>query len=261
MRPTAMLSLAIGLALAGCRNTPPPRVPVPSESGGNPNITYRHDPVKPLPQQQDQSPAPPPQFTPPSPPKTPPPEPPQAPPPQPPAVPQSYLDAYDRVGRPRLLVLVDRPDQPARSLIPGDYELLERVVHESLAAGGQVALVPASMAYERISPQQLRDLQAGQLSALAQIGSMLRADVLVEIKSVAAPNDQTQLTATARNTRDGQQIATAASAIPTASPRRQIDFAGRLLGERMVDSLADAWDRLARQPATRPVSTQPVGHS
>ena len=35
-------------AILGCRNTPPPRVPVPSSSGGNPYTTYERDAVKPL---------------------------------------------------------------------------------------------------------------------------------------------------------------------------------------------------------------------
>src|SRR5437667_7564235 len=42
----------IGLLFAlgsGCRNTPPPRVIVPSSSGGNPYSTYERDEVKPLP--------------------------------------------------------------------------------------------------------------------------------------------------------------------------------------------------------------------
>ena len=43
-----LLGLVLG-PLAGCRNTPPPRVQVPSETDGNPYSTYRHDDVKPLP--------------------------------------------------------------------------------------------------------------------------------------------------------------------------------------------------------------------
>ena len=248
---------AIGLStvLMGCKNTPPPRVPVPSESGGNPYTTYQHDSSKPLPahaaeiesaaiaeqQQQTQSASPgqsAPQMAAP-----------QASPPQPPVVPQAYLDAYDRVGRPRLLVLVDPSDQPEKSLVPGDYELLEKVVRETISAGGQIAVVPASAVRERTTPQQLRDIAAGRATALTEVGNALHGDVLIEIKPMTT-DDKTQLTATARNIRDGQQIATVTSAVQSASPRRQIDFAGRLLGERMVDALADAWDRLARQPAT-----------
>jgi hypothetical protein len=246
-----LITIGLATALAGCKNTPPPRVPVPSESGGNPYTTYQHDSAKPLPSPAD------PQAQPSSPAQPPPPPQPQ---PQPPVVPQSYLDAYDRVGRPRLLVLVDPPDRPEKSLVPGDYDLLERVVRESLSAGGQVAVVPASAVHERIGPQQLRDLAAGRSTALADVGNALRADVLIEIKPTAA-NDQTQLTATARNVRDGQQIATVTSTVQAASPRRQIDFAGRLLGERMVDALADAWDRLARQPATQPTTATQPAHS
>jgi len=245
VRAMALFS-AIGLsALAmGCKNTPPPQVPVPSESGGNPYTTYQHDSAnKPLPPSATGADAssggPHPEMT----------QSPTVSPPQPPVVPQAYLDAYDRVGRPRLLVLVDPSDNPEKSLVPGDYELLEKVVRETISAGGEVAVVPASAVRERATPQQLHDIAAGRATAMVDVGNAVHADVLIEVKPVTS-KDQTQLTAIARNIRDGQQIATATSAVQSASPRRQIDFAGRLLGERMVDALADAWDRLARQPAT-----------
>src|SRR5689334_21709129 len=91
----------------GCHNTPPSRVPVPSSSDGNPYSTYSHDPVKPLPpsatqslresaRSADDSPAPPAMV--------------EIAPPALPVVSAAYLDSYDRVGRPRILVTVVRPD-------------------------------------------------------------------------------------------------------------------------------------------------------
>lgn len=242
-------TIGLSATLMGCKNTPPPRVPVPSESGGNPYTTYQHDSSKPLPPRaaEIESAANAEQQSPQS--QTPVQSPPPTPPPQPPVVPQAYLDAYDRVGRPRLLVLVDPAETPEKSLVPGDYELLEKVVRETIAAGGQIAVVPASAVRERATPQQLRDIAAGKATALTDVGNALHADVIVEVKP-STSDDKTQLTATARNIRDGQPIATVTSAVQSASPRRQIDFAGRLLGERMVDALADSWDRLARQSGT-----------
>jgi hypothetical protein len=236
--------------VAGCKNTPPPRVPVPSSSDGNPYSTYEHDRSKPLPPsatQELRESARPAEDVPPSglmP----------VAPPVPAMVSAAYLDAYDRVGRPRLVVSIVRPDNPDRALVPGDYDLLERVMREVISGGGQVAVVPAMVVHERLSAAQLRDLQSGQEKTLADVGSSLRADVLVEVR-IARAGDQQQLTATAKNTRDGQAIASAAATIPSLSPRRQIDFAGRLLGERMVDALADTWDRFARDLATKPAAS------
>jgi hypothetical protein len=239
--------------LGGCKNTPPPRVPVPSSSGGNPYTTHERDPVKPLPEsaQQDLREAARPADAPSAEP---------APagltpisPPLPAAVSANYLDAYDRVGRPRLVVSIVRPENPQRALVPGDYDMLERVIREVISGGGQVAVVPGMTVKERLNASQLRDLQSGQAKSLSEIGSALRADVLIEVH-IAPSGDQQQLTATARNTRDGQPIASAAATIPSLSPRRQIDFAGRLLGERTVDALADTWDRFARDLATRPAA-------
>jgi hypothetical protein len=177
---------------------------------------------------------------------------------QAPAVSQAYLESYDRVGRPRLLIVVDRATQPPRSIVPGDYDTLERVVRDALAADGQVAVVPNS-AVRQLTEQQLKGLAGGDSKATADVGGQLHADVIVQIRvpPTAAEREETQITATARNARDGAQIATAAASIPPPPQRRQLDFAGRLLAERLVDELAGAWENLARIPPT-PASTQPV---
>ena len=250
--------LAIGLLsayLTGCRTPPPPRVPVPSETDGSPYGTYQHDEVKPLPpsatqQLKEQSS----QMS----------EPVVAIPPAPsgpPPISQRYIDAYDRVGRPRLLVLMDRPGEMPRSLVAGDYDLLERVVRETLAARGQVMVVAPQTVRENIDAQQATDINAGRADALADAGAKLRADVAVQVR-LASPSGaagDTQITATARNTRDSQQIATAATALRPNPQRRDLDFAGRLLAERLVDELATAWERLEKQPAptTAPPSATP----
>ena len=257
MRATRLL-LAIGLtglvALAtGCRTPPPPRIQIPIDTQGNDYTTYQHDPVKPLPPSATQAAV----------------DDPNAPPTQQyraaqqptqaPAVSQAYLESYDRVGRPRLLVLVDRPPQTPRAIVPGDYDTLERVVRDALAAEGHVAVVPASAA-RQLNDAQRSAIRGGDAKALADAGQQLHADVIVQVSvpsSAAAEREETQITATARNARDGQQIATAAAAIPPPPQRRQIDFAGRLLGERLVDELAAAWENLARIPPAA-ASTQPT---
>ena len=251
MRATRLL-LAIGLsalvALAtGCRTPPPPRIQIPNESKGNEYTTYQHDPSKPLPPSATQSTNDSPGSAPIR----------STTPPPPPAVSQAYLDSYDRVGRPRLLVVVDR-DQATRSIVPGDYDTLEHVVHDALAAEGQVAVVPTS-AVRQLNEQQLKNVTGGDTKAIADIGNQLKADVIINVRvagSTSAEREETQLTATARNARDGAQIATAASGIPPPPQRRQLDFAGRLLAERLVDELAGAWENLARIPPT-PATTQP----
>ncbi|MEO6434424.1 MAG: hypothetical protein ABIP55_01515 [Tepidisphaeraceae bacterium] len=264
----SMLLLTIGLwgglsaggsaALTGCRNPPPPRVLVPRDSDGNPYTTYKHDDVKPLPpsatQSMKESGQPQPMLT----------DPAVLTPPGPPPVSQAYLEAYDRVGRPRIMVLADRPNDPQRALVPGDYDLLERVVRETLAAKGQVLVIAPSAVSEKVDRQQLSDISAGRPDALADAGGKLRADVLVQVRFAAPAGGvpaggatDTQLTATARNTRDTAQIATAAAAVGNPPQRRQMDFAARLLAERLVDELTTAWERLAKERA----STQPATKS
>jgi hypothetical protein len=252
----AMGPLAMGLAsgsLIGCKNTPPPAVQVPSDSGGNPYSTYNHEPMKPLPPSAGQPAG---QYAgqpmPPSgqPPMVPPPPGDAAPQlPAPPSISQSYIDAYDRVGRPRLFVLIDRPDQPVPALVPGDYDLIERVVRDTLSAGGTVATVPPAVVHDKLSATQIRDALNTGGNALSSAGAALHADVLIELK-VAPAAGQTQINGTARNARDGQALASVVSTINSGSPRSQIDFASRLLGERMINGLADSWERMSQPPAT-----------
>src|SRR5262249_50639443 len=149
-----------------------------------PYTTYERDSEKPLPpaakqtadEAQAQS-----QGTPPPPPPAPSPAPnppPQAVPQSPvapvtpavPVVPQAYLDAYDRVGRPRLLVLVDHAETPDKALVPGDYDVIEQVVREAVSAGGQVAVVSPAAVHEHVTEQQRRDIAAGRATALLDVG-------------------------------------------------------------------------------------------
>ena len=251
MRATPTL-LAIGLAgvialasSTGCRTPPPPRVQIPVDSRGNEYTTYQHDPVKPMPPSASQSSndAQPGDRVLIIPPST-----------KAPAYSQAYLESYDRVGRPRLLVVVDRNDAQ-RALVPGDYDTLEKVVRDALGADGQVLVVPAGAA-RQLNDQQIKGVVAGDAKALAAVGNQLHADVIVTLR--AGPNakerEETDLTAVARNARDGIQIATVASSIPPPPQRRSIDFAGRLLAERLVDELAGAWENLSRIPPAGPTT-------
>lgn len=245
VRTTAMLlSIGLGLTAIGC-TPPPPRIPVPDSANGNPYQTKERDPSKPLPPsatQQSRAIAPPAQVQ---------------QPPMPMAVPQEYIDAYDSVGRPRLLVLIERPQSPPTSLVPGDYDLIERVFRDTVGAGGQVATVSADAIREKLSAQQIADVLSNNGSAVSDAAAALHADVLIDLR-VAPAGDQTQITATARNTRDGQQIATAVATTPAASARRQIDFTGRLLGERMISTLANVWEQMSKQPAPGSPTTAPA---
>jgi len=249
--------LAIGLAGAivalasGCRTPPPPRVQIPIDSQGNEYTTRQHDPVKPMPgtptqPSGDASQSSPDRVL-------------MVPPGRTisPTISQAYLESYDRVGRPRLLVLVDRSDPSSRSIVPGDYDTLERVIRDALAAEGQVAVVPSNAA-RVLTDQQLKGLRASDTKVLSEVGNQLHADVIVGVRVApsVAEQEERQITATARNVRDGQQIATATSSIPPPPQRRQLDFAGRLLAERLVDELAGAWENLSRIPSAAP-ATQP----
>jgi hypothetical protein len=259
---TTTLLLGLGLELAGisagCNNPPPPRIQVPSNANGSDYSTYRHDQVKPLPpQEQEHYPAAPNSAPPAATPGASAPAQAQPAPPAPPPVSQDYLDAYDRVGRPRLMIVV-QPADTAHALVPGDYDAIAHALLETLSANGQVAVVPNQAVAQELKPPQMKAIVDGDKAALAQAGQLLRADVVIAVGVEApAPGEmkgQVKISAVARNSGDGQTLATVTSTLPSPPQRRQIDFAGRLLGQQMIDELAGAWDRLSAAGATQPSS-------
>jgi hypothetical protein len=120
-----------------------------------------------------------------------------------------------------------------------------------------VAVIRPDVIQSKISAAELNDVATGKPPALANASSKVQADVVVSIGVAPQAQNETQLTATARNTRDAKQIATAAATVGSPPQRRQIDFTGRLLGERLIDQLAGAWTELARQPAPATQAANP----
>ena len=142
---------------------------------------------------------------------------------------RAFVDAYNMVGRPRIVVFVNRtlegdviPSTPAgdvrtrtehvqRSpfgvsrettetvLRPGeydevaarsvDYAALEAKLAEWLSADGQVRVVSPSVVREKLTDEEIRRLQQGRPRQLADVAKNLNADILVQVQ--ARPTRQT----------------------------------------------------------------------
>ena len=226
----AIIGSLIASAQLSCRdNTPPPRhVPVPLEYDRSDPRVYRHDPRRPLPPPEHYSPADYPPFED-APLLT------QQPPEQ-----RRFVEAYDAVGRPRIVVFMNRTfdgqiipvvehepiaavehrrrsttgvtversdrrstergyryegrdttdrfestgpaeytettevylprgrydEAMARSL---DYEAMEQTLTDWLAAGGRVVMISPGMARQRLTDEQLKELQDGRPQMLLSL--------------------------------------------------------------------------------------------
>ena len=316
MRATVPL-LAIGLLAGslqlGCQSTPPPpRIPIPADTRGNPNVTYDHDPVKPMPRPSETSDA---DLVPPyddQPLLN------QRPPEQ-----RGFVDAYNAVGRPRISVFVNRtlegqiiPVNPGgpiagverqriattgvtvdrteirahgdpyygrsrestdrfQSTGPGeyreslevylppgeydeiqakaiDYEAMEAILTDWLAANGQVTIISPTMARQRLSDEQVKELQEGRPQMLSELAEQLNADVLVQAQ--VRPTRQTReglevrVIVEAVNTRGGQSVGRAVVDVPPPLEKRQMNRYTRFLARKLMDDMTGAWSNLPPEP-------------
>ncbi|HYO10281.1 MAG TPA: hypothetical protein VER17_15035, partial [Tepidisphaeraceae bacterium] len=232
--------------VGGCRSaSPPPRVAVPSHADGSPEITYRHDPVKPMPApggraaddelagaQFDD----PPLVT-------------QRPPEQ-----RAFVEAYNRVGRPRMAVLVNpvlaggsQDELQARAI---DYAAMETILADWIGANGQVTLISPTAARQRLSPEQVRDLQTSGSTtspAAQQVAQDLNADVFVQVRvepTRQANQPAARIVSEAVNARGGQSVARAVVDVPPPLEKTQINRYTRFVARKLMDDMTGAWSTM-----------------
>lgn len=301
----------LGIAVqAGCADQdppPPPRVAAPLAG----EVTVRPMLEKPLPSQERED-LPPPPFD----------DVPivsQATPEQ-----RAFVDAYARVGRPRILVFVNRTlegdvipvnsDQPLATvehrvnssagvdvethsshtegywrdqhadqntrlhtngpgdyrettdiyLHPGDYdeafaksidyEAMENILTDWLGSQGRVALISPTMARQRLTDQQVKELQSGRPRTLGEIAQRLDADVLVQVQAhatrQAGPGPGVRLVAEAMNLRGGESIGRAVVDVPPPLDKPQTNKYTRFIARKLMDGMIGSWQAFgARAPA------------
>ncbi|MDB5329853.1 MAG: hypothetical protein JWP03_1004 [Phycisphaerales bacterium] len=228
----------LGVA-AGCANDQPPAPQrVRAEA-----VYVSPEPEKPLPPafREDEIPAPP--FS------------------DPPLVSQrmpeerAFVDAYNAVGRPRILVFVNRsPAAPgvapanfdetrARSL---DYAAVENILTDWLAADGHVTVISPAAGQQALNEQQSHDLQSGRADAGRDVGRQVEAHILVQVQ--AQPTMQTDGGAQVRMVaeavdlkHDGASLARAVVDVPPPMDKQQINKYTRYLARKLMDGMIVTW--------------------
>jgi hypothetical protein len=215
---------------------------------------------------------------------------------------RAFVEAYEAVGRPRILVFVNRTLEgqivavtgqdagaPARAdngygrdraggyLHAGqydeveakslDYEAMEAILTDWLASDGRVEVVSPVMARQRLTDEQVRDLQSGRPRMGSEVARQLDADVLVQVQ--AHPTRQTprglevRVIAEAINvSRGGQSIARAVVEVPPPLDKPQHNTYTRFLARKLMDGMIGSWQGLAgpdrEGPATRRLDDRPA---
>ena len=243
--PVLGVGLLAGVTLLGGCANPPPRVPVPAPGDDAPMV--RQDPVKPLPGEGGvDAPT---GFT----------DVPllnQSPPEQ-----RAFVDAYNKVGRPRIAVFVNRTLQGDTVPVPQDgdpitafdYETVENVLTDWLASNGKVMIVSPTAARQQLTAEQVKGLESNQRQVIAGLPQQLGVDVLVHAQArptrQSYDGPQVRLIAEAINIRGGDSIARAAVDIKPPLDKPQINSYTRYVARKLMDDMAGAWSNAPAAPA------------
>lgn len=253
-----LILVATALGGGGCQDSAaPPRITVPPPGDGP---MVERDEVRPL-RERGHGPAaelPPPPFD----------DVPivvQSPPEQ-----RAFLEAYEEVGRPAIAVFVNRgfdaaplgqdrvgpPNELATRSI--DYEAIENILTDWLAADGQVEILSSTGVRERLTDRQERDLEGGRLQNDEDTARRLGADVLVQVRArttrQADEGPGVRMVAEAINIRGGQSIGRAVVDVPPPLSKPQINKYTRFLSRKLQDGMIGSWRRMAADdpPDRRP---------
>ncbi|HEX8324607.1 MAG TPA: hypothetical protein VF595_11930 [Tepidisphaeraceae bacterium] len=128
-----------------------------------------------------------------------------------------------------------------------DYDAIESVLSDWMAAGGRVALVSP-----RLTEGQARRLEQGGREALTDLSTNNQADVLIQVQ--ARPTKQTpqglsiRLIAEAMNTRGGESLARAVIDVPPPLDKPVLNEYTRFLARKLMNDMTQTWSA-PRPPA------------
>ena len=145
-----------------------------------------------------------------------------------------------------------------------DYEAIELALTDTLAANGKVTLISPKMARQRLSDEEVKELQAGRPQMLREVAEKLDADVLIQVQ--ARPTKQTsqglgvRILVEAMNTQGGESIARSFVDVPPPLDKPTINKYTRFLARKTMYELAGSWNApppRREQQQQPPPTTQP----
>jgi len=166
--------------------------------------------------------------------------------------------AYRAVGRPRIAVFVNRTlegeaspaylkrgqydEGQARAL---DYQAMETILTDALACQGAVEIISPTMARQRLTDEQVKELQSGRPRAMREIAQQLETDVLIQVG--ARPTRQTfeglefRLVGEALNIKGGQQVGRAVVDVPPPLDKPTLNKYTRYVARKLMMDLTQSW--------------------
>ncbi|MBV8781282.1 MAG: hypothetical protein JO353_07785 [Phycisphaerae bacterium] len=130
----------------------------------------------------------------------------------------------------------------ARSL---DYQALENIMTDWIACEGQVVVVSPTIARQRLTDQQVKELQEGRPQMLSEVAQQLNTDILIQVQ--AHPTRQTpqglevRLVGEVLNTHGGQSLARAVVDMEPPLDKPQINKYTRFLARKLMADMTQTW--------------------
>ncbi len=169
-----------------------------------------------------------------------------------------FEEGYRVVGRPRITVFVNRTIEGAADagyLAPGhydeaqakslDYQALENELTDVLACQGSVEIMSPSTARQKVSDEQIKDLQSDKPRVFLDVAQQLETDIVIRVS--AHPTKQTRnglefrLVGEALNVKGGQQIARAVVDVPPPLDKFALNRSTRFMARKMMMDMTQAW--------------------
>ncbi len=153
-----------------------------------------------------------------------------------------------------------------------DYEAVENILTDWLASSGNVTIISPIMVRQKLSPEQVKDLESGRPQVLSEIAAQLGTDVLVQAQARPTRQSieglQVRLIAEAINIKGGDSIARAVVDVRPPLDKPTMNMSTRYVARKLMDDMTGAWlsGAGASQPAsgaraaTRP-SSVPAGRN
>lgn len=137
-----------------------------------------------------------------------------------------------------------------------DYEAIENIMTDFLACNGQVTVVSPIMARQRLSDQQVKELQEGRPQVMSEVAQQLNADILVQVQ--ARPTKQTRqglevrIIAEALNTKGGESVSRAVVDVPPPLEKTTINRYTRFMTRKLMDGMLGFWSAPPPPPREAP---------
>jgi hypothetical protein len=195
----------------------------------------------------------------------------------------AFVDAYNRVNRPRITVFMNRtlegdvipvnprtPDISVEETRTGknagtdstavylqqgqyddawakslDYEAVEATLAEWLSCNGQITMISPTLARQRLTDQQVKELQSGRPQALSEIAQQLGVDILIQVQ--AHPTQQyadglrVRCVAEAMNTHGGESLGRVVADFPLPLDKPTMNKFTRFMARKLMDDMTSAW--------------------